>query len=293
MNSRPLLDYIAYADDHADPAPRQNFSDLAAGDPLEARLKALAARLRESAPPVPAPAPNQQDLTLSSQIEAILGRKAPLAVERPQPQPYREVAKPQVSSERIAVEPPPTVPVLATPPVDPEFAKFSEAVYLISQAAKRFVEQPVAVPSPARASAPSAPSTAEIDALSAVLRETMSSFRSVADDIAVSAGEIRAMATRDERAWQARRESARSERESVPELRETVTAFQTIARELAASVDDIRAAARGDDRSVPARRGRRERYRDDEDEILDLRDTVTDLQDRLDALLQNRRRTRY
>ena len=87
------------------------------------------------------------------------------------------------------------------PVVDDEFAKFSEAVYLIGQAAKRFIEQPQpqAQAGAQRVANRAAPSTAEIDALSAVLRETVSAFRSVADDLAVSAGEIRHHATREER----------------------------------------------------------------------------------------------
>lgn len=309
MNSRPLLDYLAYPDDHAKAAAherisaeRQHFDDAAAGgNTLEARLNALAARLRESAPPAPAPAaapamspPAQQDLTLSSQIEAILRRKPPQEAERPSARSPGEVAPQPVRRERLVIDPPPSVPAVAAPQrVDPEFAKFSEAVYLIGQAAKRFVDEPVARSAPAPQAAPIAPSTAEIDALSAVLRETVSAFRSVADDIAVSAGEIRNIATRDERAWQASRDAVHQERDDALGLRETVAAFQTIAREMAASVGDIRAAARQDDRQPAPRRDRRDRYRDDEDEILDLRDTVTDLQDRLDTLLHARRRTRY
>lgn len=298
MNSRPLLDYLSYSDDNAEAAAserrsaqRQDFADPEVGDALEARLKALAARLRENAPPAPAP---KQDLTLSSQIEAILRRKAPQDADHRAARQPRDMAEPHVARERVVIDPPPSVPAFAAPqPVDPEFAKFSEAVYLIGQAAKRFVDEPAARSAPARQAAPATPSTAEIDALSAVLRETVSAFRSVADDIAVSAGEIRNIATRDERTRQPSRDARREERDGSPELRETISAFQSIARELAASVGDLRAAARHDDRPPAARRDRRDRYRDDEDEILDLRDTVTDLQDRLDTLLHARRRTRY
>jgi len=296
MNSRPLLDYLAFPDDHADavatgPASghRPEHSGPAHADSLEARLEALAARLRAKVPPAPVPA---QDLTLSSQIESILKRKSPQPAEHHAPQALRDVAERQVRRERLVIDPPPSVPAFAAAPsVDPEFAKFSEAVYLIGQAARRFVEEPSAARALARQPAPPAPSTAEIDALSAVLRETVSAFRSVADDLAVSAGEIRKVATRSEQVHHAGRDAVREDRDG--ELRDTVTAFQAIARELAASVGEIRAAARNDDRQPAARRDRRDRYRDDEDEIHDLRDTVTDLQDRLDTLLHARRRTRY
>jgi hypothetical protein len=303
MNSRPLLDYLVFPNDHADTAPPAQASarspevaDPPHGDSLEARLEALAARLRAKAPaaPVPAPAPvsvPEQDLTLSSQIEAILRRKSPQPAEHRAPQAPREVAERQVRRERLVIDPPPSVPTFAAPPsVDPEFAKFSEAVHLIGQAARRFVEQPPVAVSPAQQPAPLAPSTAEIDALSAVLRETVSAFRSVADDLAVSAGEIRNVATRSEQVQNARRDAVRERDE---DLRDTVTAFQVIARELAASVGEIRAATRHDERQPAARRDRRDRYRDEEDEIHDLRDTMTDLQDRLDTLLHARRRARY
>jgi hypothetical protein len=297
MNNRPLLDYLAFPDDHADAvapgrasASRPENSGPAHADSLEAKLEVLAARLRAKAPPALAAAP-EQDLTLSAQIEAILKRKAPQAAEHRAPHAARDVSERQVRRERLAIDPPPTVPTFAaSPSVDPEFAKFSEAVYLIGQAARRFVEEPPTATVPARQLAPPAPSTAEIDALSAVLRETVSAFRSVADDLAVSAGEIRKAAMRPAQAGHAGRDAVREDRDG--ELRDTLTAFQAIARELAASVGDIRTAARNDDRRPAARRDRRDRYRDEEDEIHDLRDTVTDLQDRLDTLLHARRRPR-
>lgn len=245
MHSRPLLDYLAYPEEFSEPAPAAPASAPQHIDPLDARLKDLEARLRANDP---VPARPKQDLTLSTQIEAILKRKA-----APQPAADRHVAPPIDHSEqaprpgRVVMDPPPTVPVANDPSVfDQEFLKFSEAVYLIGQAAKRFIEQPQPQHAPAprpHVASHAAPSTVEIDALSAVLRETVSAFRSVADDLAVSAGEIRHYATREERAPQRRRPQ-------------------------------------------PAR------YRDD-DEIIEIRESIADLQDRLDDLLSARRRARY
>ena len=212
-------------------------------DPLEARLKDLEARLRTNETAAPAPT---QDLTLSTQIEAILKRKAGPETgalrQVPSPDPVEQVARPA----RMVIEPPPTVPASNDAPlVDQEFFKFTEAVYLIGQAARRFIEQPQpqTQPAPQQAISHQTPSTGEIEALSAVLRETVSAFRSVADDLAVSAGEIRNFATREER-------------------------------------------------SPPRRRPQPARYRDD-DEIVELRESIADLQDRLDDLLHARRRGRY
>jgi len=304
MNSRPLLDYIAYPDhDHHAEAPaaardhhdQPRDSAPAPVDTLEGRLKDLEARLRAYSPAAPAP---RQDLTLSAQIESILRRKAPQPVAaRPAASPHHAV-EPSARPARIVIDPPPSVPAIAAAPsIDPDFVKFTEAVYLIGQAARRFADQPQATAAPVRRPVPAsslAPSTAEIEALSAVLRDTVASFRSVADDLAVSAGEIRHFATRGERARQSARTAAvRDDANASSELQETVAAFRSVARELADSVGELRAAARHDDRSSRVRRDRRERYRDDEDEIHDLRDTVDDLQDRLDTLLQARRRTRY
>lgn len=238
MNSRPLLDYLAYPEDLPEPpvaiAPDRPI------DPLEARLKDFEMRLRERAPEA---APQKQDLTLSAQIEAILRRRAaPQSAAVGHADRVTEIAERPARPERVVVEPPPTAPASNdNPPIDPDFLKFSEAVYLIGQAAKRFIEQPQ--PAPQQITHPAAPSSGEIEALSAVLRETVSAFRSVADDLAVSAGEFRNLAAREERQPAPRR----------PE---------------------------------PAR------HRDD-DEILELRDGIADLQDRLDDLLQSRRRARY
>lgn len=241
MHSRPLLDYLAYPEEFSEP------SSVAANpmerlmDPLEARLKDLEARLRASEPTTPAP---KQDLTLSAQVEAILKRKTAqqsAASARVAPADFAEQT---ARAARVQVEAPPTVPVSNdVAVVDQEFLKFSEAVYLIGQAARRFTEQPQQHPAPRAIVSHAAPSTVEIEALSAVLRETVSAFRSVADDLAVSAGEIRNFATREER-LHARR------------------------------------------RLPPAR------YRDD-DEIVELRESIADLQDRLDDLLHARRRGRY
>ena len=245
MQSRPLLDYLAYADEFADSEPAAVALTRHSVDPLDARLKDLETRLRANDVPGPAP---KQDLTLSAQVEAILKRKA----AQPQPAAFRQDARPANVFEqpahpaRVVIDPPPTVPVSNdVPVVDDEFAKFSEAVYLIGQAAKRFIEQPQpqAQAGAQRVANRAAPSTAEIDALSAVLRETVSAFRSVADDLAVSAGEIRHHATREER-------------------------------------------------MPPRRRSHSARYRDDE-EIIELRESIADLQDRLDDLVHARRRGRY
>lgn len=246
MNSRPLLDYLAHGDGDADPAampparapePEPNLVPS-----LEARLRELEARLRASEP-APAARP---DLTLPSQIDAILKRRSV-----PQPSAMEQVAEPGRAATpsraaRMAVEPPPTAPHEAVAAaIDPEFLKFTEAVYLIGQAARRFIEEPRRAPVAAMQQAvPAAPSTGDIEALSAALRETVSAFRSVADDLAVSVGEIRALATREERA-------------------------------------------------APARPPTRSRVRHEDEEILELRETVADLQDRLDALLHARRRARY
>lgn len=295
MTSRPLLDYLAYPDHAADAvatdrasADRHPDVDPASVDALEARLRDLATRLRANMPSAPAPT---QDLTLSAQIEAILKRKMPQAAE---PHPALSPVEPAARRARLALDPPPSVPAIgASASIDPEFAKFSEAVYLIGQAARRFVDDPHAPAAPARQVAPTAPSTAEIDALSAVLRETVSAFRSVADDLAVSAGEIRSIATRGERTPYATRSAAREDRDGLPELQETISAFRSVARELAVSVGEIKAAARHDDRQPPARPDHRGRYPGDEDEILELRESVVELQDRLDLLLHARRRARY
>jgi hypothetical protein len=205
MHSRPLLDYLAYPEEFPEEAPAAAAPVQHHVDPLDARLKDLEARLRANDP---APARPKQDLTLSAQIEAILRRKTAL-----QPAADRRATPPTDHTEqaprpaRVVMDPPPTVPVANDTSIfDQEFLKFSEAVYLIGQAAKRFVEQPQAQPVPQQhIGVHAAPSTVEIDALSAVLRETVSAFRSVADDLAVSAGEIRHYATREERAPQRRR----------------------------------------------------------------------------------------
>lgn len=244
MHSRPLLDYLAYPEEFSDRAPAAPAPVRPAVDPLEARLKDLEARLRSNDLPAPAP---KQDLTLSAQIEAILKRKAaaPQHASFPQdPSLPNAVAQPA----RVVIDPPPTVPASSNVPVvDEEFFKFAEAVYLIGQVAKRFIEQPQTQSQMHQSTQPTASgatqSTGEVEALSAVLRETVSAFRSVADDLAVSAGEIRHHATREERLPQRRR-------------------------------------------TEPAR------YRDD-DEIVELRESIADLQDRLDDLLHARRRRRY
>ena len=293
MNSRPLLDYLAFPDRHVEAAPtergladRPDAFNPATFDALEARLADLAARLRTNVPSAP-----RQDQPLSAQIDAILKRKMPQADEA---HSMRSPAETAGRRDRMVIDPPPSIPALAAnPAVDPEFAKFSEAVYLIGQAARRFIDEPEAMSGPTRRPQPAVPSASEIDALSAVLRETVSSFRSVADDLAVSAGEIRNFATHGADIRQPSRNPVREEREVISELNETMSAFRSIARELAASVGEIRAASRHDERASPARRDPRDRFRDDEDEIHDLRETVNDLQDRLDTLLHARRRTRY
>lgn len=300
MNSRPLLDYLAYPEHLAEETSieratveRPEAVAVPPADALHARLKDLAARLRENMPPASTPAP-KQDLTLSAQIEAILKRKMPQAADaRPLVHSRHDAPDPAARRARLVIDPPPSAPAIdSSLSVEPDFAKFSEAVYLIGQAARRFVDQPHPVAAPARQAAPIAPSSAEIDTLAAVLRETVSAFRSVADDLAVSAGEIRNIATRSERVSQAPPLSARKDRDDISELQETVAAFRSVARELAASAGEIRAAARNDDRPPSGRRSRHDRYREDE-EIHELRETVTDLQDRLDTLLHARRRTRY
>lgn len=266
MNSRPLLDYLAFNDDFPEPFAAEPAVEPRPVDPIAARLKDLEARLRASHEPVASA--SKQDLTLSAQIEAILKRKValqPMAPEAAQAQPsaFRQAASQADDRDqqhhrqaRVVMNPPPSVPVSSDQPgVDQEFLKFSEAVYLIGQAAKRFMEEP----QPQPRQAVTAPSATDIEALSAVLRETVSAFRSVADDLAVSAGEIRHYATRAERQQEQaydRQPERRFERQS-----------------------DRR-------RPLPAR------YRD-EDEILELRENIADLQDRLDDLLQVRRRARY
>jgi hypothetical protein len=251
MHSRPLLDYLAYPEEFSEaefvaPVPARHIVD-----PLEARLKDLEARLRAN--DVVAQTP-KQDLTLSAQVEAILKRREASPAATPRPTAQADFAEQAARPARVVIEPPPTVPVSNDAPVvDQEFLKFSEAVYLIGQAAKRFTEQAQpqhqpqpqvqAQPAPQQLASHPAPSTIEIEALSAVLRETVSAFRSVADDLAVSAGEIRHYATREERA-------------------------------------------------PPRRRPQPVRYRDD-DEIVELRESIADLQDRLDDLLHARRRGRY
>jgi len=243
MNSRPLLDYLIDAAQGG--APDNPVPDDRLVDTMEARLREMAAKLRDQQPPTREQQPmarEQPDLTLSAQIEAILKRKG--QVERAQQTSDRPSEEP-ARAPRAVLDPPPMQAAAAddTRALDADFLKFSEAVYLIGQAAKRFIDQPRPAPVQYREPAPAAPSTSEIDALSAVLRETVSAFRSVADDLAVSAGEIRNHATRE------------------PSRRET---------------------------SRPSRRS----YRDD-DEIHELRETVADLQDRLDDLLAPRRRSRY
>jgi hypothetical protein len=254
VNSRPLLDYLAgFDDDFAEPAPMAAAPQPAerGHDPLEARLKDLEARLRANDVAAHATKP---DLTLSAQIEKILKRQAAsqLSAHRPAAAPVTPAEPPPRPAARVVVDPPPTAPASHdVAVVDQEFLKFTEAVYLMGQAAKRFIEQPQpAPPQPVQpqplpvqpvAAVQAAPSTVEIEALSAVLRETVAAFRSVADDLAVSAGEIRNHATREERQ---------------PPQR------------------------------YPSRSAR---HRDD-DEIFELREHIADLQDRLDDLLHARRR---
>jgi hypothetical protein len=246
MNSRPLLDYLLDAAQVG--APDSVAPDDRVVDTMEARLREMAAKLREQQPATreqPTTTREQPDLTLSAQIEAILKRKGQVEKVQQTISDDRRSEEP-VRAPRTLIAPPPMQAVTADDARarEADFLKFTEAVYLIGQAARRFIDQPQAAPMVQhREPAPSAPSTGEIDALSAVLRETVSAFRSVADDLAVSAGEIRNYATRE------------------PPRRET---------------------------SRPSRRS----YRDD-DEIHELRETVADLQDRLDDLLPPRRRSRY
>jgi hypothetical protein len=244
MNSRPLLDYLLDAAQSG--APDSPSPDDRIVDTMEARLREMAAKLREERPVTreqQQAVREQPDLTLSAQIEAILKRKG--QVERAQQSASMDRASElPVRAARAVIEPPPMQAAAADDNRDADFFKFSEAVYLLGQAAKRFIDQPQPTPVAQRhEQTPAAPSTGEIDALSAVLRETVSAFRSVADDLAVSAGEIRNYATRE----QPRREAYRSSRRS---------------------------------------------YRDN-DEIHELRETVADLQDRLDDLIPPRRRPRY
>jgi hypothetical protein len=245
MNSRPLLDYLL---DAVQAKPDSAVPDDRLVDTMEARLREMAAKLREQRPAMPEPqpaTPEQPDLTLSAQIEQILKRRGQMEHGQ-QPVAIGHPSQEAPHAARAVIEPPP-MQAAATEDAnirDADFLKFSEAVYLIGQAAKRFIDHPQPTVVAQRSEpAPVAPSVSEIDTLSAVLRETISAFRSVADDLAVSAGEIRNYATREP----ARREATR-----------------------------------------PSRRS----YRDD-DEIHELRETVADLQDRLDDLLPPRRRSRY
>ncbi|MBX9456660.1 MAG: hypothetical protein KL863_11890 [Rhizobium sp.] len=203
MNSRPLLDYFDQTDDDA-PAPSPAGYGARPAITLEERLKSLEARLRGAEPGAPTA---RQDLTLSAQVEAILRRRIPPAADPvAHPAPSARHAEQVLRSEiarapsRVVVEPPPTFPVAdQSMSNDAEFLKFSEAVYLIGQAARRFIEQPVPPSAPVEPAPQPVPSTGEIEALSAVLRETVSAFRSVVDDLSVSAAEIRHFATRDDR----------------------------------------------------------------------------------------------
>ena len=237
MNSRPLLDYLT---DPVVPEPDDATPGDRMADTLGARLRELAARLGDHQPV----AREKPDHTLSAEIEAILKRKASIADGYEAPSRRAPDDRP-LRVPRVAVEPPPMQPATSEDSrvLHDDFHKFTEAVYLIGQAARRFIDPPSSAPAHAPAPAPSAPSAGEIDALAAVLRETVSAFRSVADDLAVSAGEIRHYATRE----QSRREEPREPRH---------------------------------------------RPQDDE-EIHALRETVAELKDRLDDLLQERRRARY
>jgi hypothetical protein len=233
MNSRPLLDYLTEA---ALSAPESMGPEARPMDTLEARLRELEARLgaHKTEPQ------ENADLTLSAQIEAILKRRA--SMDAPQPVAYRPAES--MPAKRAMLEAPPMQAFTQADAQarDADFLKFTEAVYLIGQAAKRFIGDPAAT-SEFHRPEPAVRPDGDVDALAAVLRETVSAFRSVADDLAVSAGEIRNYATRA----QAHREDYRRSRR-------------------------------------PSR---------EDDEIGELRDTVADLQARLDGLLGTRRRARY
>lgn len=218
MNSRPLLDYLTEA---TLSAPDSMAPDMPPVDSLEARLRELEAKLGAyRIEPEEKP-----DLTLSAQIEAILKRRASMEVPH-LAERYRAEASP---ARRTVVDAPPMQAFTQADAQarDADFAKFTEAVYLIGQAAKRFIDQPPA-PAYQRKAAPAAPSAGDIDALAAVLRETVSAFRSVADDLAVSAGEIRNYATHDQGPREGYRPSRRSSREDdeIHELRDTVAGLQ-------------------------------------------------------------------
>jgi small-conductance mechanosensitive channel len=73
----------------------------------------------------------------------------------------------------------------SAPFVPDDFAKFAEAVRLIGLAAQRFLPEGLA-----RETLPKG-QTSELVAMYAVMQEAISAFRSIADDIAVSASEIR------------------------------------------------------------------------------------------------------
>ena len=306
MNSRPLLDYLAYPDDATTPAYAAQQQAERPMDALEARLKDLESRLRgHNAAQQGAQALDKaeeqpkQDTTLSAQIEAILRRKEVVQARyrAAQAASETEALDEGLRHARAIIDAPPSVPTQAAPGADADFARFSEAVYLIGQAAKRFAEMPQAAPAAAMpepnsavAAAPPAPSAVEIEALSAVLRETVSAFRSVADDLAVSVCEIRHMATREEKTQRA----ANSEMDTFSGMmRDTVAGFRAVADDLSQSVGRLRRANDRDERSERPRFAAPSQRGGEDDEILALRDNVSDLQQRLDMLLQARRRARY
>lgn len=106
-------------------------------------------------------------------------------------QPALNRPQPDMAHSRPAARVAMTAPPLAAdhhapaPIVPDDFAKFAEAVRLIGLAAQRFLPEGLA-----REALPKG-QTSELVAMYAVMQEAISAFRSIADDIAVSASEIR------------------------------------------------------------------------------------------------------
>lgn len=193
MNRRSLLDYLADAETGIDVRHPEEGA-VASLNHLETRLRELEARLNL---PAEEPVGPGEEPHLAGQIEAILKRR-----DRLQPAPaHRDIQqeqpmlRPAPAMARMTV-PPPSLAHEAIQPagfVADDFRKFAEAVQLIGQAAARFTGG-----NPSAPAVPQSTSTVlpEIAALTSVVHEAITAFRSVADDIAVSAAELRRSAER-------------------------------------------------------------------------------------------------
>ncbi len=178
MDRHSLLDYLADDDGSGTAEATRQTAEL-----LEHRLAELANRLAA----VRTEAPASHDQTFSSQIESILRRRQQ---QQRAAEPARQDRQPLRQYPRIEMQAPPLAADMAAalPERSDEFTKFVEAVHLIGEAAKRFLQEP---PSPAVANHEQAGPGQDTLLLTATLKDTIAAFQAMTTDLVSAAGEIR------------------------------------------------------------------------------------------------------